>query len=595
MTDGSRFAAILRRAKSHALAICALAALSAAAMTGTALADSSITTLEQTSSKTTIGNTATFTATVQGGAKTGSVKFKDGGKKIGTAGLSANRAQSSLDIGDDFGCALTALGAVFCWGDNGNGQIGIGAAAVGIDQPTPVQVTGLSSGVVQIAVGYDHACALTDAGALFCWGDNFDGQLGDGTTTDQPEPVSPVGLPANIVSVSAGDTHTCVLTQAGDVYCWGNNTAGRLGDGTDTNRPAPTKVIDLPGPVAQISAGDEGTCALTEAGAALCWGDNDEGQLGNGTTTDSFVPTPVTGLPSGVREINTNDTTACAVMKAGTVRCWGDNDDGELGDGTNTSSFVPVEVVGLTDAVKVSAGDEHTCAFTKAGAAYCWGSNDDGQLGNNSTTDSDVPVAVSGLEAGTVALQAGDDVTCALTDSAAAFCWGSNTNGEVGDGTVGDDRLVPKAVLGFGPRAARVPYEAVFKAKDLPAGKHKITAAYNGNASFDASTSGKVVHTVLAGKTKVKKIKTSPTKPKTGAFARVTVNMNAVSPAKGKPEGKVTVKDGKTKLGTFKVKKGKASFKTRFALPGKHTLKATFKGDSDWKNSGGKTTVRVKN
>jgi alpha-tubulin suppressor-like RCC1 family protein len=203
--------------------------------------------------------------------------------------------------------------------------------------------------VAAVAAGYYHTCALTTAGGLKCWGWNVYGQLGDGTTTNRTAPVDVVGLTSGVAAVAPGYEHTCALTTAGNLKCWGNSGSGQLGDGTTTNRTAPVDVVGLTSGVAAVAAGYYHSCALTTTGGVKCWGYNGYGELGDGTTTDRTTPVGVVGLTSGVAAVAAGRYHTCAV-RTGNLKCWGNN-VGQLGDGTQTDRWTPVDVTGFAPAV----------------------------------------------------------------------------------------------------------------------------------------------------------------------------------------------------------------------------------------------------
>jgi alpha-tubulin suppressor-like RCC1 family protein len=347
---------------------------------------------------------------------------------------------SSVVGGALHSCALTTTGGVECWGYNGDGELGNGTLT---SSEVPVNVTGLASGVVALAAGAWHTCALLNSGGVECWGDN---ELGDGTTTNRTTPVSGLGLASGVAAVTAGQLHTCALTTAGGVECWGYNGDGELGNGTTADSAKPVSVASLTTGVTQVSAGGYHTCAITSDDEAQCWGANDFGELGDGTTTTSAVPVAVTGLDNGAQSIAAGGLHTCVITNAGGAQCWGFNRDGELGDGTGVESDQPVDVAGLTSGVaRIAAGLAHTCAVTNAGAAECWGDGEDGDLGDGANAMDLAPIGVNGLSTGVASIGVGEYQSCAVLTSGFVNCWGSNTSGQVGDGTT-VNRLTPVPV-----------------------------------------------------------------------------------------------------------------------------------------------------
>ena len=340
-------------------------------------------------------------------------------------------------------CALVSSGGVKCWGDNQFGQLGEGST----DRTTPVDVVGLSSGVYAISSGGRHTCVLTTAGGVQCWGANWAGQLGDGTQRERRIPVNVVGLSSGVqaIAVSGGadhQWHTCALTSAGGVKCWGDNDHGQLGDGTQTDRRVPVDVVGLSSGVQAIAAGGRHTCALTTRGGVKCWGLNNRGQLGDGTRPDRRVPVDVKRLGSGVQAIAAGGRHSCALTSAGGVKCWGNNGLGQVGDGSRLIPFLtnrrrPVDVKGLSSGVyAIAAGRIHTCALTTRGGVKCWGNNGPGVLGAPTRTPyQSTWVDVVGLSSGVQAIAASNYHTCALTNAGGVKCWGINSYGQIGDGT----------------------------------------------------------------------------------------------------------------------------------------------------------------
>jgi alpha-tubulin suppressor-like RCC1 family protein len=314
-----------------------------------------------------------------------------------------------------------------------------------------VDVHGLGSGVTAIAAANTHSCAVTTAGDVQCWGDNRSGQLGDGTLENRLLPITVSALSGSVRAVTSGSQHTCALTTAGGVKCWGDNSSRQLGHGYQ-NYLTPVDVTGLSSGVQAIAAGSFHTCALTTGGGVKCWGSNEHGQLGDGSTL-TWDMVDVVGLSAGVLAIRAGSQHTCALTTGGGVKCWGDNEQGQLGDGTTEPRSTPVDVVGLTRGVQaIAAGGAQTCALTITGGVKCWGANAAGQLGDSTQQDRATPVDVVGLARGAQAISTGAAQTCALTISGVK-CWGSNDEGQLGL----DPGWTPRFVVTFNYPAAFLP------------------------------------------------------------------------------------------------------------------------------------------
>ncbi|RLE69579.1 MAG: hypothetical protein DRJ43_03785, partial [Thermoprotei archaeon] len=344
--------------------------------------------------------------------------------------VTAGYIHSSAVIAEGSGTAKS-------WGNNWYGQLGDGTTT---DRYTPVSVSEINN-VIAIASGAYHTCALLSDGTVKCWGYNGVGQLGDGTTIGKRAPVS-VSEIENATAITAGYYHTCALLSDGTVKCWGYNNHGQLGDGTRTERNTPVSVSGIADAVA-ISAGFYHTCALLANGTVKCWGMNSYGQLGDGTTTERTTPVLVSGIKSAVA-ISSGGYHTCALLADGTIKCWGYNAHGQLGDGTTINRNTPVNVTGITGAVAIAAGSHHSCAMLANGRVKCWGFNNHGQLGDGTTTQRLTPVNVSELE-NVTSISAGYYHTCALLANGKLKCFGLNDYGQLGDGTT-MDRYIPVEV-----------------------------------------------------------------------------------------------------------------------------------------------------
>jgi alpha-tubulin suppressor-like RCC1 family protein len=344
-------------------------------------------------------------------------------------------------------CALLANGTVQCWGDNTHGGVGDNTF---INRTTPA-VVALVNDVVALATspGASHTCALISDGTVRCWGNNFNGVLGTGTTITPPRAVAVVNLP-RAVAITAGQRHTCALLPNEIARCWGFDST--IAGGLYTNGIPTTVTLDAGVIAEQVRAGANHNCALRVSDQVVCWGDNSSGQLGDSTTTSSVTPVSA-GLPIDVAAIATSSSAShsCALLDDGTVACWGANESGQLGDGSTTDQSIPVGVAGIGNVTAIATGATHTCALLGDSTVRCWGSDRFGQLGDDNTIDQPFPVAVKTLN-NVIAIAAGDNITCALLVAGVVQCWGDNSLGQLGDdptATVTSRGLPGAAVTGL--------------------------------------------------------------------------------------------------------------------------------------------------
>jgi alpha-tubulin suppressor-like RCC1 family protein len=358
---------------------------------------------------------------------------------------------SSVDAGGFHACAITPSAAVYCWGYNGDGQLGIGAYD-NRNVPTalsPVQDAEAKLTFRQLSGGRYHTCGITLSGVAYCWGANLDGRLGTDDQTPSARPRQAATAVA-FASIGSGWNHTCGLSKAGLVYCWGFNQEGEVGARIP---PADSVRVLTPRPVSaqsfkEMAVGGLHSCAIDLTDKAWCWGFNGYGQLGDGTTNwtlNNLVDStgaPIAGIPVAVQTgLNFQSIAAGAqhtcALAAGIPWCWGDNRYWQLGTSGVTRSLTPLQVslpAGVTGFASLSAGDYHTCGVTAAGKAYCWGDNEYGQLGTGTTANSPTPIPVA-PELTFTSFSAGETLSCGVTTEQTVYCVGNNLYGQVGDAT----------------------------------------------------------------------------------------------------------------------------------------------------------------
>lgn len=352
-------------------------------------------------------------------------------------------------------CAILFDGWAYCWGANNAGQLGNGTTTFA-QQPTPVSRGVIPDGTTfrQVAIGGTHTCAIGSDEKVYCWGKNNFGQLGNGTTNDSATPVAVVvgQLPdgGRALSVAAGSSHTCVIGTNYQLYCWGLNNGGQLGDATMNNRTTPVAVqrgaLPANRQVRQVSAGNSHNCVVASDDRAYCWGGGYRGALGNASSANQLTPAAVSrGAMQGdmmVHSVAAGYWYSCAIGTNNRPYCWGWNEDGQLGNNSTTDSSVPVLVLpgalpGGGAVQQLSVGSLHSCAVGVDDRAYCWGEGPEGRLGNNSLNDAWMPVAVhwSGALSGlrTRYVSANHSHSCMVALNGQAYCWGKGAEGRLGN------------------------------------------------------------------------------------------------------------------------------------------------------------------
>jgi len=321
-----------------------------------------------------------------------------------------------------------------------------------------------------ISAGDAHTVALKTDGSVWAWGDNGDGQLGDGSIIAKLTPVPVSGLSSGVTAIAAGGLHTLALKSDGSVWAWGYNNYGQLGDGSTLDKHTPVQVKGVSGngwlsDVTAVTGGVRYAVALKSDGSVWAWGYNYSGQLGDGTTTHSTTPVQVKGADgigwlSDITAIAAGGSHTVALKTDGSVWAWGGNNNCQLGDGTTDDSTTPVQVKGadgigwLSDITAIAAGEGYTVALKTDGSVWAWGYNYYGQLGDGTTDNKNTPVPVSGLSSGVTAIAAGGRHTIALKSDGSVWAWGSNSSGQLGDdSTIDKHTPVPVSNLSSGVTA----------------------------------------------------------------------------------------------------------------------------------------------
>jgi alpha-tubulin suppressor-like RCC1 family protein len=392
----------------------------------------------------------------------------DGTKTTPTSPVAVNSLTgvTAVSMGVNFSCALLSDSTVKCWGYNSVGQLGNGSTTESL---TPTSVMGLT-GVTEISGGGSHSCALLSDKTIKCWGHNGYGQLGDGTQDTKNSPVAVADInnaikiytssnyscailednsvqcwgyshsttPANIAGLSdvaalgLYSTHRCALYLDDSLKCYGTNNYGQLGDETNVNKTTPSSATTALTGVASMSLGEAHSCAILNDETIRCWGRNEYGQLGDGSFSYKTEPEYM-GINNAI-EVAAGNNFNCALLDDKTVTCWGQNKMGQMGDGTNIYRQTASPTISVSNVKMLKAGQQHACALLEEGTIKCWGYNGIGQLGDGTQTSRSTPVLVQGITNAT-AIDLGDDHTCALLADKTAWCWGSGLYGRLGNGS----------------------------------------------------------------------------------------------------------------------------------------------------------------
>jgi alpha-tubulin suppressor-like RCC1 family protein len=365
-----------------------------------------------------------------------------------TVGMSAAHADSfedwaTVSAGGDHTCGVRSNGKLYCWGQDANGQAGDGGDLGDPDITTPRRV-GAFEDWATVAAGGAHTCGVRRNGKLYCWGTEANGQIGDGGTTDYAIATPRrIGTGEDWATVTAGLAHTCGIRTSGKLYCWGNDGNGEVGNGDGTYYAIPTpKRVGTGEDWASVTAGHPHTCGVRTSGKLYCWGNDSLGEVGDGGSSDASITTPRRiGTFEDWANVAAGGYHTCGVRKNGKLYCWGGN------DGKGGLITTPQRVGAFEDWATVAEGNEHTCGVRKNGKLYCWGSDSDGQVGDGGSNDPAItePRRIGTFEDWALA-SAGRNHSCGVRKNAKLYCWGSDSHGQVGDGENPDPAIAPRRI-----------------------------------------------------------------------------------------------------------------------------------------------------
>ena len=359
----------------------------------------------------------------------------------------------TVSVGYAHACAiLISDGILKCWGENAYGQLGTGDNKS--PQKIPVTIDlGIDRNAKAISVGSNHSCVILDDDSLKCWGYNQYGEIGDASTTQRNLPtLVDLGENRTAKAISAGNGHTCAILNDDSIKCWGDNQYGQIG--IKTNLPyqtTPTGVsLGADKTAKMISLGDYHSCAILNDDSLKCWGYNQYGQVGDDSTSNRNFPTLIDlGENRTARTVDAGGDHTCTLLDNHTLHCWGFNDSGQLGDGTTTTRTSPaaVNLRSLYPPEALSLGHRHSCILLTNGIPHCWGKNNHRQLGDGSLKPNSIPV-IPNLGTGTTArvVSAGSRHTCAIIEDDSLVCWGCWNEGNTADCHLGDGSTKPKSI-----------------------------------------------------------------------------------------------------------------------------------------------------
>ena len=413
---------------------------------------------------------------------------------VGSTALATTPPQiNEVSVGEGHSCAVTSDNTLSCWGWNEDGQVGNGTT---IDRVSP---QGIAGEIVwsSVSAGRQHSCGISASLSLYCWGDNQgpetfgaqvgSGQLGLGDLIDRFAPTR-VGTRTDWASVSSGSYHTCAIASAGALYCWGQNLQSAVGDGTQSARLSPVRVGSTVN-WRSVSAGDDFTCGVSTLNALYCWGFNYFGQLGTGDTVNRSVPTRIAATVEW-SQVSAGANHVCGLTVGGSLYCWGWGLYGQLGGGTRPEEITsPTQVGTRMDWARVSAGGSHTCGMTISGLVYCWGFNSLGQVGSGQAAEViSAPALVSGGLVWT-SIDAGGNASCAVSSDAKLFCWGPDSIANQGASTGGAQRT-PLQVLPLADGQQIITFSAIANRTTGQALTFAVTPTASSGLAVTLSASG---------------------------------------------------------------------------------------------------------